>query len=270
MLPLPDFAHKHEVEFAALRRIERGARSDPTSPLAPPVRAYATIDDPAALVLEDVAEPTLHRVLRDAHMRLRIGAGVSALRAVGRWLAAYHRLPGDIDVAIGSCLTEAEEVREIARRFAQHLGGSAHRLAARIEDHATAVAGSGVTVVHGDLAPGNVFINSGGRVRVIDPAPWRAPGRLDLAYLATALRTSRLALVVPGGRRIVALLVEALHDGYGEDFRDDGLAGLCDLTLLDKWSALVARAHGSSRPGAVVDRLALARVVAFAEETLGR
>lgn len=263
ILPLPDFAAKHEVEHRWFLRLE--AASLPT------VRAFGVVEDPPALVLDDVVDSTLHHLVGDAHRRRRAAATPDHLRSVGRWLRAYHRLAVDEGVAMGEVLGDDRAVAASARRFADTLGADAQALARRVESTAEAVAASPRAVVHGDLAPGNVFVGNTSTVRPIDPAPWLAPALLDLAYLATALRTSRAALLVPGGRRIAEPLVEGLLDGYAHEATTESVFdGLLGLALLDKWAAVDARAKASKGAGSVVERLHLRAIARLADATLDR
>ena len=246
VLPLPDFASKHLVEHAWLRRVHATALGG--------VHTFGVLEDPPALVMEDVRDPTLHDVL-----------SAGALRSVGRWLQAYHQIPDALGDAPGAVLASEDEVRATAAGFEEALGPRATPLAALVRECAQAICGAPRALVHGDLAPTNVFVGDEGDIRAIDPLPWHAPALLDLAYLATAVRTSRSALLVPGRQRQADVLVAALVDGYGGiEQHDAAFAGLSALTLLDKWAALDARGAA----GSVVDRALKRRLIGLAGDTL--
>lgn len=275
VLPLPDFTTKHETEHRWFRAVEAGAVARPTTSLGSPVRSHGLVEDPPAIVLEAIADPTLHAIVGDVHRRRGGAVRVhKALHDVGGWLRAYHGISGSPsfdDVALGSVLASSDEVSDAAGGFADGLDSRAHSLADEVTSRREAISASTRAIVHGDFAPSNVFVGEDGTVRAIDPAPWRAPALLDVAYLATALRTSRAALLVPGGRRVAEPLVRSFFDGYDvTDAEREALAGLLALTLLDKWAALDARAKASSGISSAADRAHVRRMRRVVGDTLLR
>lgn len=251
VLALPDFTTKHRLEHAWLQRV---------SVIPGAVRSFGLLDDPPALVMEDVSDPSLDRILSEA-----------SLRAAGRWLRSYHELDGDFGEPTGEALAEARSIQELAEDFERALGPRAAAIADRIAARADLILASTTTLLHGDFAPSNVFVGSGPVIRPIDPAPRRGPALFDLAYLVTALRASRRALLVPGGQRRTERLVRALLDGYGDIGRSKpAFEVLLALAVLDKWAAADARRHAASGVSRPVDRLLCRRVASLADGTLLR
>lgn len=248
VLVLPDFSWKHRLEHAWLRR---------ASVLPGAVRSFGLLDDPPALVMEDVEDPTLDRVLSEA-----------SLEAAGRWLRSYHDLDADLGEPVGVALADVESIQELADEFGRVLGPRAAAVAGRIADRADLIVQSKTALLHGDFAPSNVFVGSSNVIRPIDPAPRQAPALFDLAYLVTALRASRRALLVPGGQRRTERLVGALLHGYGDIKDRPAFAALLALAVLDKWAAADARRAVASGASGPVDRLLCRRVASLANGTL--
>ena len=240
------------------------------------LRPLAWLPEHGAIVMDHVAEPTLHRVLvsqsRVPRRRLLPVTSAAAWSNSGGWLRAFHdALPGpglptspssaalaDLDASYRQVLGRDRAERALLAEL--HVVGG--RVAAEALDAPWPLATG-----HGDYTMRNVFASSSGRVTVFDPLPlWRVPVHEDLARFVVGMRMVGLQPLTRGAAYSRAHLDRnetAFLEGYfgrGEVPRR-AVLGWQVLLLLDRWAATVGKAdrRGGVHAGLRSARVALAR-----------
>lgn len=251
MAPLLDPDSKNESEHAALRAM-RAHFETLADPRFGSVRILDFVRSERAIVMEEVRGESLTSLMARAH-RLRRPLGSRVLEAgferTGAWLRAYHAMPPLAHTRPRSA-TRDEFVACVVRltRFLAEVHGAGPLLEAtaeRAEDRAATwlPAALPLATSHGDLAPRNVIVGSGGRVTVLDTrAAWRAPIYEDIAYFLTAAKTPRAqarSLGLALGRTALRRLERAFLRGYfgAEPVPAEPIRLFELLCLLDKWAS---------------------------------
>ncbi|MBA3777952.1 MAG: hypothetical protein H0X16_01350 [Chloroflexi bacterium] len=258
VVPLPDFSKKHELEYHALTAAQEHfqALGDPRFGA---VRVLGHLVNPGAVIMEPVAHPTLAKLFRAVALRrMPPSSLLPVFENAGGWLQEWHSVPptryavprGErrehLVVAVNSFVSFLTKVvGEVAalERIRAAIGPLSRQ---SLPEKLPLVLG------HCDYGLPNIFVGPGNRVAGYDmTAAWRAPPYEDIGYFLTSMKTNRVMLATAGlARRTVPIrqYEEAFLNGYfGEHRRPNGAIALFELVaLLDRWSALVARAGHSS------------------------
>jgi hypothetical protein len=229
------------------------------------VRPLALLTEFSAVVMDHVETPRLRSAVmaasRIAPLRSTVNLD-SAFFNAGAWLGRYHH------VARPSWTTTTRtDQRDQVGSLVRELCGF---LAARTEDNRfferLARAGAErvehllptrlpVAVGHGDFVLRNLFSDSAGRVSVIDPMPrWLVPPHEDLTRFLVGLKLIGLQVTTHGlafPRNRLLHWQQHFLAGYGDaNVPARGELETYELlVLLDKWSAMVARASRAGPRG---------------------
>lgn len=243
-------------EHGGLVAIERAI-----APLADPafgvVRPLALLGEYSAIVMPEIAEPTLRQaVLTGRRLSDRTRPREERLQQwehAGSWLRIYHGASTDLEPAERG--GARDELLDQLDRYGAFLSSALgrERFFARLVHQARQLIVDAVPrqlrlgLAHGDFVPRNIFV-SGGRVTVFDPFPvWRSPIYEDLArVLEVGLRLLDVQALSQGlalGRAEIAGYEQALLRGYFPDSHEPcpALRAHQLLLLLDKWSAVASK-----------------------------
>jgi hypothetical protein len=192
------------------------------------VRAVACYPEQLAIVTEETPGETLGAYL-DARVRwfpspATLDDAVAIAATVGRWVARFQALdprPGRISLGDLREYIDIRLTRLVQQPAARFTGGDRVRVLRLFDDLAVTVTDEELaeSIVHADLAPGNVLV-SGGRVVVLDFAmSKRGSVWLDLSRLHLQLDLLRAK---PQFRRpVIQKLQQALLHGYAPDLTAD-------------------------------------------------
>jgi hypothetical protein len=197
--PLCPPEQKYRLEHAALSAIERHFTrlADPNFAA---VRVLDLWPDVGALVMEEVRQPSLRRLMGKVHRLSRSAAAgdvATAMRDAGAWLRALHAMPPLPDARPRH--TRRADFLEFVGCLVDYLAATHRRgsllrdLARHVEREATAALPDELPLglAHGDFAPRNIFIAQAGQVAVIDTlGRWQAPIYEDIADFLVNLRMS--------------------------------------------------------------------------------
>lgn len=265
LVPVPDLETKFRHEYAALSAIHNHFTGLGDSRFGA-IRVLDCLPDQRAVIMEETQATSLRSLVAQTD-RLRaplLGTDLDApFRNAGAWLREYHSLPNQEHVA--ACNTTRDDFIGALKRFTEYLQRMLGNVAffEQVESAATAAvtalpAHLPLGLRHGDYAPRNILVASGGRVTVIDTLSlWWAPIYEDIAYFLIALTMSWPQIVSQGlafPNQSLARYEQAFLAGYfGEQSIPRRIIRLYEiLTLLDKWSSMASPADrqmaGSTGP----------------------
>jgi hypothetical protein len=236
------------------------------------LRVFDYLPEERALVLEEVAAPTLSQLLALSGSRARPALAApwpTIFRNAGAWLLECHGLP-PLEHTRPRQETRDEFVA-LMESFAEFLAASVGRKSffRRLVETVRAAAVESLdatlplAMAHSDYAPNNVFVGAGGRVTVFDTTGrWQAPIYEDLGHFLVGLKAASRQVYRPGAAwRAVASPHEApfLQGYFGSATIPWTAVRLFELeAVLDRWAGLCRGAQRSTGVRRAAKRLRLA------------
>lgn len=267
---------KYLLEYSALKAIHNyfGQLNDARFGT---VRVLDYFADEQALIMEEVRQPNLRRLLMKAN-RLQSAWSSSAdlgraFSNAGAWLAAYHKMPKQDNVSPRH--TQRTEFEELGRQFSTFLSVQIGRVPffQRLTDilltYTSQILPESLPlgIGHGDYAMRNILIGADYQVTVLDTlAKWQTAIYEDIAYFLVGLKFNRAQVYSQGfvfDKKQINQYEQAFLTGYFEQQNIPlQIIRLYEVqAVLDKWLSAVSlfdRQHNGKKPVPGIIKLTIA------------
>lgn len=261
LVPVTQPHIKSELEYSALAEIYEYF-SNMNDPRFAAVRVFAFIPGLDAILMEDVALPSLNQLFFKAS---RFWFAFSSrnldqsFRNAGAWLRLFHQMPKYENVRIRHI--ERFEFIESLKEFTRHLGNRLKNeeyfddLGSKLEMAALRILPKSLPagLAHGDFAMRNILIGENSQVTVFDTlAKWRAPIFEDIGYFLVGLKSAGLQVFTRGmafSSSCIKRYEREFLRGYfqKETIPYAAIRVFEAQALLDKWSARLADSESYPR-----------------------